>query len=122
MMSAIRWTVLAAIVWAGPLMLQPAQAADYPTKPIKLIAAYPAGGGVDVMARVFGAALGERLKQSVIVENKPGASGMIGTEYVAKAPPDGYTLLLARRIPIRSIPASTRTSVTTPSATSSPSP
>jgi tripartite-type tricarboxylate transporter receptor subunit TctC len=74
---------------------EPLAAADYPSKPIRMVVSYPPGGGVDVMARVLAAALGERLKETVIVENKPGASGMIGTEYVAKASPDGYTLMLA---------------------------
>jgi tripartite-type tricarboxylate transporter receptor subunit TctC len=69
--------------------------AQYPDKPIKVIVAYPPGGGVDTVARVVSIALAEQLKQPVIVENRPGASGMIGTEFVAKAPPDGYTLQVA---------------------------
>ena len=66
--------------------------AQYPDRPIKVIVAYPAGGGVDTVARVVSMALAEQLKQPVTVENKPGASGMIGSEFAAKAPPDGYTL------------------------------
>ena len=73
----------------------PALAQDYPSKPIKIVVTYPPGGGMDVTARMLSAPLGERLKQTVIVENKPGASGMIGADYVAKAAPDGYTVVLA---------------------------
>ena len=73
----------------------PALAQDYPSKPIKIVVTYPPGGGMDVTARMLSAPLGERLKQTVIVENKPGASGMIGADYVAKSAPDGYTVVLA---------------------------
>lgn len=67
--------------------------ADFPTRPIKLIVAAPAGGGTDLMARMLGEKLSARLKQSVIVENKPGGNGFIGINAVAQAKPDGYTLL-----------------------------
>ena len=83
----------AAIVLAMPA--PPVLAADYPTKPIKIVVTYPPGGGMDVMARVLSAPLSERLKKSVIVENRPGASGMIGAEYVARSEPDGHTVVLA---------------------------
>ncbi len=72
-----------------------AMAQAYPSKPITLIVAYPAGGDTDAMARLYADKLSTRLGQPVIVDNKPGASGTIGTAYVAKANPDGYTLLLA---------------------------
>jgi tripartite-type tricarboxylate transporter receptor subunit TctC len=91
----IRWAALVSIAVAAALLPRTVSAADYPDRPIRLIVAYPAGGGVDVMARLLASALGERLKQSVVVENKPGASGIIGTEYVARATPDGYTLIFA---------------------------
>jgi tripartite-type tricarboxylate transporter receptor subunit TctC len=71
-----------------------ADAADYPTRNITLIVPYPPGGGVDAMARVVAAKLTESLKQQVIVDNRGGAGGTIGTRAVAKAAPDGYTLLL----------------------------
>jgi tripartite-type tricarboxylate transporter receptor subunit TctC len=68
----------------------------WPTKQtIKFIVVYPAGGASDVTARMIGAKLSESIGQSVVIENKPGANGIIATEYVAKAPPDGYTLLMA---------------------------
>jgi tripartite-type tricarboxylate transporter receptor subunit TctC len=71
-----------------------ARADDYPTRPIRLIANYPAGGVVDLSARVLGQRLTEILGQQVIIDNRPGAAGTIAANQVAKAPPDGYTLLL----------------------------
>ena len=68
--------------------------AGYPAKPVKVIVAYTPGGANDVTARVASLLLGERLKQPFVVENRPGASGITGTSFVAKADPDGYTLLL----------------------------
>jgi tripartite-type tricarboxylate transporter receptor subunit TctC len=67
---------------------------DYPNKPIQLVVAYPAGGGTDTLARLVAEGLGKELGQSVIVVNRPGASGLIGTGQVARAAADGYTLLL----------------------------
>lgn len=69
--------------------------AQYPDRPIRLIVTYPAGGATDVVARAIAARLGERLKQPVVVDNRPGASGMIGADLAAKAAPDGYTLIFA---------------------------
>lgn len=71
-----------------------AHAQTWPTKPITLVVTYPAGGGADTMARLIAPKLGEALGQPVIIENKPGASGQIGAAAVAKATPDGYTLML----------------------------
>ena len=71
-----------------------AAAQNYPSKPIHLVVGYPPGGGTDNIARIIGQKLGERLGQAVIVDNKPGANAIIGVEYVAKAAPDGYTLLV----------------------------
>jgi tripartite-type tricarboxylate transporter receptor subunit TctC len=70
-----------------------AAAQDWPTKPVKFVSPYPPGGSVDPLARLLAAKLGESLKQSFIVENRTGASGIIGTDYVAKSPPDGYTFV-----------------------------
>ena len=69
-------------------------AQDYPTKPITVIVTYPAGGGADLMARLLAPKMSASLKQPVIVENRPGASGQIAAGAVAKATPDGYTLML----------------------------
>jgi tripartite-type tricarboxylate transporter receptor subunit TctC len=68
---------------------------NYPNKPIRIIVPYTAGGGVDTVARLIGDKMSKTLGQPVIVDNKPGASGMIGATAVAKSPPDGYTLLLS---------------------------
>lgn len=68
--------------------------AQYPSRPIKLIVPFTPGTGIDILARVWGQKLQERLKNPVVIENRPGASGNIGTEAVAKAPADGYTLLM----------------------------
>jgi tripartite-type tricarboxylate transporter receptor subunit TctC len=75
-------------LWAG------AAFAQYPNKPIRLIVPFPPGGSNDIMARMMATQLGEKLGQSVVIENKGGAGGILGTEFVAKAAPDGYTVLL----------------------------
>ncbi len=69
--------------------------ADYPDKPIRLVVPYAVGGTTDIIARVVGNKLGAQLGQSVIIENKPGAGGSIGSAYAAKQPADGYTLVMA---------------------------
>jgi tripartite-type tricarboxylate transporter receptor subunit TctC len=75
------------------LISLPVAAQDWPTKPVKFVSPYPPGGSVDPLARIFAAKLTESLKQNFIVENRTGASGIIGTDYVAKSAPDGYTFV-----------------------------
>src|SRR5438105_10466242 len=72
-----------------------ALADNYPTRSVRIVAGFAAGGGVDITARLIGQWLSDRLGQSFITENRPGAGGNIGTEAVVNAPADGYTLLLA---------------------------
>src|SRR5947199_10710035 len=67
----------------------------YPTRPIHIIVGFAAGGGNDIIARVFGQKLSESLGQPVIIDNKPGGGAIVATEFVAKSPPDGYTLLMS---------------------------
>ncbi len=69
-------------------------AADYPTRPIRIVSPFPPGGSVDLVARLVGADLSQALGQQVVIDNRSGASGMIGTEVAAKSAPDGYTLLV----------------------------
>jgi tripartite-type tricarboxylate transporter receptor subunit TctC len=83
---------LAAVALACNASVAPAQA--YPVKPIRLVVGFTPGGGVDINARLFGPKLAEYLGQQIIVENRPGAGTNIANEFVAKSPPDGYTLLI----------------------------
>lgn len=84
-------SMVIALSLAGFGLASPAHA-EYPDHPIKMIVAWPPGGGTDNVARIVAKYLGDRLKQQVVVENRSGASGMVGTEYVARAVPDGYTI------------------------------
>src|SRR5258706_2610477 len=72
----------------------PALAQNYPSKAIRLVSPFPPGGSVDVVGRLLAAKLSESLGQQIVVENRSGASGVIGTEVVMNSPPDGYTLLI----------------------------
>lgn len=85
---------IAALACAG--LAIPASAQSYPVKPIRFVVGFQPGGGVDISARFVGKQLTESLGQPVIVDNRPGAAGNIGANYVAKATPDGYTLLMAQ--------------------------
>ena len=86
---------LLAVAAALPTVSHFARAQAYPSRPVRIVVAFPAGGSVDLHARLMGQWLSERLGQQFIVENRPGAGGNIGTEAVVRAQPDGYTLLLA---------------------------
>ena len=90
-MNRLALSLLAALLTAAPAV----SAQVYPGKPIRLIVAFPAGGGSDIMGRVLVQRLAERVGQSFVVDNRPGAGGSIGTEAAVKAPADGYTLQLA---------------------------
>jgi tripartite-type tricarboxylate transporter receptor subunit TctC len=95
-MAAIRWYVASALAVAMGVAapVGQAQAPRYPDKPAKILVGFSAGGGTDVAARILALKMSEGLGQSVVVENRPGASGMIATEAVARAAPDGYTLMV----------------------------
>jgi len=93
-MKLIVAAALAALLW--PLAGH-AEGTDYPTHPIRIIVAFPPGGGADLTGRLVGQKLSEALGQPVVVDNKPGANGILGSELVAKSPPDGYTILLIDR-------------------------
>jgi tripartite-type tricarboxylate transporter receptor subunit TctC len=86
---------LAATVAALPAFPRFATAQTYPTRPVRIIGGFPVGSAPDIFARLMGQSLSERLGQQFVIENRPGAGSNIGTEAVVRAPPDGYTLLLA---------------------------
>jgi tripartite-type tricarboxylate transporter receptor subunit TctC len=83
----------------------PALAADYPTKPIKIVVPYAPGGGADSVARIVAKKVSDNIGQAIVIENKGGAGAILGTDQVAKAEPDGYTLLLGQSGPISINPA-----------------
>jgi len=85
---------LATATVAAPVLLRPALAQTYPTRPVRIIVGFIAGGSLDLLARLIGQWLQERLGQPFVVENRPGAGGNIGTEAVVRAAPDGHTLLM----------------------------
>jgi len=86
--------LILALVCVSSLAVVSARAADYPTRPVHIIVGYPPGGSTDIVARLIGNWLSQRLGQQFIVENRAGAGNNIGTEQVTKAAPDGYTMLL----------------------------
>src|SRR5690554_4770040 len=97
LLGRMAWGTGLAVIMAACLAMSQALAAgaeSYPEKPISLIVSYPAGGSVDVAARILQDPLSNALGQPVVIENKGGAGGTIGTGVVAKAKPDGYTLLI----------------------------
>jgi len=96
--------VIVAVLFAGALLSQNVALAQYPSKPVHVVVPYPAGGAVDAFARVLSQKLSELWGQQVIVDNRPGASTMIGADQVAKSPPDGYTLLLTAELTLVTVP------------------
>jgi len=92
-MTGIRTALLFALALLLPT--SPSWPQGYPSRPITIVVPFPAGGSADTLARIIGARLTEKLGQPVVVDNKPGVGGNLGTDTVAKAAPDGYTLLLA---------------------------
>ena len=93
-----------AILFAVGLISQQSALAQYPTKPVHIVVPYPAGGAVDAFARVLAQNLADLWGQQVVVDNRPGASTIIGGEQVAKSPPDGYTLLLTAELTLVTVP------------------
>jgi len=92
-----RRTAIGMVATGLPALLvssRKALALDYPTRPIRFLVGYPPGGATDIIARLIGQRLSERLGQQFVIENKPGAGNNIGTEAAVNAEPDGYTVLL----------------------------
>jgi tripartite-type tricarboxylate transporter receptor subunit TctC len=101
MKTLVRVAIIATpTLFAGALSAQ-----TYPAKPVRIVAAYPAGGSVDIVARMVGQRLTETMGRTFLIDNRSGASGSIGTDYVAKSPPDGYTLLMGSPAALVSTPA-----------------
>jgi tripartite-type tricarboxylate transporter receptor subunit TctC len=94
--------IVCSLLLAGPAF---GQQPTYPTRPIRLVVGYSAGGGNDLIARIVAGKLQDKLGQPVVVDNKPGAQSIVAAEIVAKAPPDGYTLLIAPSGPMTINPA-----------------
>ena len=90
----IKWIAGGMALAAVSNVFAQSPAASFPNRPVKIIVAFPAGGGTDIAARILAPKLGERLGQQVVIENRGGASGVIGTELAARAAPDGYTLFM----------------------------
>jgi tripartite-type tricarboxylate transporter receptor subunit TctC len=95
-----RTLVLALTAAAAVLAAAPAAAQNYPTKPVKFVTPYPPGGTTDILARLVGTKLQQSLGHPFLVESKAGAGGNVGTDSVAKAPPDGYTILMGASGPL----------------------
>src|SRR5256714_12166844 len=90
-MNTAIWIAVASFAFAAG-MSAPASAQEWPQRPIRIIVSFGAGGGADIISRILGQSMQERLGQPVVIENRPGAGGMIGNEAVARADKDGYTL------------------------------
>src|SRR5438105_15748739 len=92
-MNRFSTVMTAALALAAATVALPAAAQTYPSKAIRLVSPFPPGGSVDVVGRLLAAKLSESMGQQMVVDNRSGASGVIGTEVVMNSPPDGYTLL-----------------------------
>src|SRR5687767_3177446 len=90
----MRWTLLSAFVAAWLACGAAWSQADWPARPIRMVVPFPPGGPTDIVARPVAAKMSEALGQQVIIDNKGGAGGTIGADFVAKSPADGYTLLM----------------------------
>ncbi len=106
----MNWKLGVSLALLGTTLAGAAAAQTYPAKPVRIVVPFAAGGGVDVAARILAQGLSERFGQSVFVENRTGASGIIGTEFVAKSAPDGYTLLVGSQTTQAVVPAMYKTS------------
>jgi tripartite-type tricarboxylate transporter receptor subunit TctC len=104
-MSNARVSMLGMVALAGAMAAGEAVAQAWPAKPIRMVVPFPVGGGSDSTARILSQRLQDRLKQQIIVENRTGAGGAIGTEFAARAAPDGYTILLGSASEIVMLPA-----------------
>jgi tripartite-type tricarboxylate transporter receptor subunit TctC len=94
-----RWVSSAGLLLAFSLFAKPVQAAEWPSKPIRIVVSFAAGGAADIWARILADPLSAALKQSVVIENRGGGGGMVAAQQVARAEPDGYTILLGGLAP-----------------------
>ena len=92
-MKTVLLVAVSSAILMSPVEFAAAQSEKYPSKPIRWIVPFPPGGSVDILARLVSAKLAENLGQQVVIDNRSGASGTIGTELVARAAPDGYTIV-----------------------------
>ena len=93
LLRRLAWRLLGATVLAVAVLVPPAAASDYPDRPVRLVVPFPAGGGADVLARTIMPRVAQILGKAIVIDNRPGAGGNVGAEVVARAAPDGYTLL-----------------------------